>query len=280
MPMPIPEPGVCEKEKNLLERPLSIAQNQAAADCSFPTNNKDFQMLQLPFPRFSTLAFALLLASTSLQAAGAMDKDTMSQADKFSYLQGYTLANRLKSAGLEVNADTFTQAIHDALNGKPSLFSEEEIEAIIAEQKKIEAARQEEENADATANLEKGKAFLAENAKKEGVTTLPSGVQYRVIESGDASGTSPKASDTVEVHYEGRRIDGKVFDSSYKRGKPASFPVSGVVKGFSEALQNMKPGDKWEVFIPSDLGYGERARGSDIRPNETLIFTLELIGIK
>jgi FKBP-type peptidyl-prolyl cis-trans isomerase len=237
-------------------------------------------MLQLSFPKFTPLAFALLLASTSLQAAGSLDKESMSQADKFSYLQGYTLANRLRSAGLEVNADTFTQAIHDALNDKDSMFSEEEIEAIIAEQKKIEAATQGEENADAAANLEKGQAFLAANAKKEGVTTLPSGVQYRVIESGDASGTSPKATDTVEVHYEGRRIDGKVFDSSYKRGKPASFPVSGVVKGFSEALQNMKPGDKWEVFIPSDLGYGERARGADIRPNETLIFTLELLSIK
>ena len=237
-------------------------------------------MLQLSFPKFTPLAFALLLASTSLQAAGSLDKESMSQADKFSYLQGYTLANRLRSAGLEVNADTFTQAIHDALNDKDSMFSEEEIEAIIAEQKKIEAATQGEENADAAANLEKGKAFLAANAKKEGVTTLPSGVQYRVIESGDASGTSPKATDTVEVHYEGRRIDGKVFDSSYKRGKPASVPVSGVVKGFSEALQNMKPGDKWEVFIPSHLGYGERARGSDIRPNETLIFTLELLSIK
>ena len=237
-------------------------------------------MLQLPLTRVSILAFALLLASTSLQAADTMNKESMSQADKFSYLQGYTLANRLRSAGLEVNADTFTQAIHDALNGKPSIFSEEEIEAIIAEQKKIEAAKQEEENADAAANLEKGKAFLAENANKEGVTTLPSGVQYRVIESGDASGTSPQASDTVEVHYEGRRIDGKVFDSSYKRGKPASFPVSGVVKGFSEALQNMKPGDKWEVFIPSHLGYGESSRGADIRPNETLIFTLELLSIK
>jgi FKBP-type peptidyl-prolyl cis-trans isomerase FklB len=265
---------------NPLERQGSITQNQAATSCPFPTNNRDFQMLQLSFSRYSTLAFALLLASTSLQAAGTMDKESMSQADKFSYLQGYTLANRLKSAGLEVNAETFTQAIHDALNGKPSLFSDEEIEAIIAEQQKIEAARQEEENADAAANLEKGKAFLAENAKKEGVTTLPSGVQYRVIESGDASGTSPQATDTVEVNYEGRRIDGKVFDSSYKRGTPASFPVSGVVKGFSEALQNMKPGDKWEVFIPSELGYGERARGSDIRANETLIFTLELISIK
>ena len=237
-------------------------------------------MLQLSFTRFSSLAIALLLASTSLQAAETMNKDSMSQADKFSYLQGYTLANRLRSAGLEVNAEAFTQAIHDALNGKDSMFSEAEIETIIAEQKKIEAAKQEEENADAAANLEKGQAFLAENAKKEGVTTLPSGVQYRVIESGDASGTSPEATDTVEVHYEGRRIDGKVFDSSYKRGQPASFPVSGVVEGFGEALQNMKPGDKWEVFIPSNLGYGESARGADIRPNETLIFTLELLGIK
>lgn len=238
-------------------------------------------MLQLSIRRFSTLAFALLLATGTLDsAAGTMDKGAMNQADKFSYLQGYTLANRLRSAGLEVNADTFTQAIHDALNGKPSIFSDEEIEAIIAEQQKIEAAKEQEANADAAANLEQGKAFLAENAKNEGVTTLPSGVQYRVLESGDASGSSPKASDIVEVHYEGRRIDGKVFDSSYKRGKPASFPVSGVVEGFSEALQNMKPGDKWEVFIPSHLGYGESARGADIRPNETLIFTLELLSIK
>lgn len=238
-------------------------------------------MLQLSIRRFSTLAFALLLATGTLDAAaGTMDKGAMNQADKFSYLQGYTLANRLRSAGLEVNADTFTQAIHDALNGKPSIFSDEEIEAIIAEQQKIEAAKEQEANADAAANLEQGKAFLAENAKNEGVTTLPSGVQYRVLESGDASGSSPKASDIVEVHYEGRRIDGKVFDSSYKRGKPASFPVSGVVEGFSEALQNMKPGDKWEVFIPSHLGYGESARGADIRPNETLIFTLELLNIK
>lgn len=237
-------------------------------------------MHQLSIRRFSALAFAFLLASTSLQAADNMNKESMSQADKFSYLQGYTLANRLRSAGLEVNADTFTQAIHDALNGKPSIFSDEEIEAIIAEQQKIEAAKEQEANADAAANLEQGKAFLAENAKNEGVTTLPSGVQYRVLESGDASGSSPKASDIVEVHYEGRRIDGKVFDSSYKRGKPASFPVSGVVEGFSEALQNMKPGDKWEVFIPSHLGYGESARGADIRPNETLIFTLELLNIK
>ena len=132
----------------------------------------------------------------------------------------------------------------------------------------------------AAENLEKGKAFLEENAKKEGVVTLESGVQYRVIESGDPAGASPGLTDRVEVHYEGRRIDGKVFDSSYKRGTPATFPVNGVVKGFSAALQKMKPGDKWEVFIPSDLGYGESARGSDIRPNETLIFTLELLGIK
>ncbi|MEJ2310311.1 MAG: FKBP-type peptidyl-prolyl cis-trans isomerase [Gammaproteobacteria bacterium] len=228
----------------------------------------------------AALTLSAIMISTQAQSAGELDKEAMNQQQKYSYLQGYTLAKRLTSAGIEVDTETFSRGVHDGLADAGSMFTQEETEAIIAEQQKIETAKAEAEKSEAMANLEKGEAFLAENAKKEGVTTLESGVQYRVIESGDPEGTSPALTDTVEVHYEGRRIDGKVFDSSYERGTPASFPLNGVVKGFSEALQNMKPGDKWEVFIPPQLGYGDTARGQDIRPNETLIFTLELLKIK
>ena len=228
----------------------------------------------------AALTLAAIMISTQAQSAGELDKEAMNQQQKYSYLQGYTLAKRLTNAGIEVDTETFSRGVHDGLTDGGSQFTEEETRAIIAEQQKIEAAKAEAQKSEAAANLEKGEAFLAENAKKEGVTTLESGVQYRVIESGDPEGASPKLTDTVEVHYEGRRMDGKVFDSSYERGTPASFPLNGVVKGFSAALQNMKPGDKWEVFIPPQLGYGETARGEDIRPNETLIFTLELLSIK
>lgn len=129
----------------------------------------------------------------------------------------------------------------------------------------------------AAVNKERGEAFLAENAKKEGVKTTDSGLQYRIIEEG--TGLTPSASDTVVCHYAGTLIDGTEFDSSYKRGQPAQFPVGGVIAGWTEALQMMKVGGKWEVFLPSDIAYGARGAGGDIGPNETLIFTIELIDI-
>jgi FKBP-type peptidyl-prolyl cis-trans isomerase FklB len=130
----------------------------------------------------------------------------------------------------------------------------------------------------AAKNLEAGKKFLAENAKKEGVVTTASGLQYKVIKSGD--GATPKADDTVTTHYRGTLIDGREFDSSISRGQPASFPVKGVIKGWTEALQLMKVGDKWELYIPSDLAYGPAQRSELIQPNSTLIFELELLSIK
>jgi FKBP-type peptidyl-prolyl cis-trans isomerase FklB len=127
-------------------------------------------------------------------------------------------------------------------------------------------------------NKKEGEAFLAENGKKEGVVTLPSGLQYKVIQSG--KGKTPKSTDTVETNYRGTLIDGTEFDSSYKRGQTATFPVNGVIAGWTEALQKMKEGDKWQLFVPSNLAYGERGAGREIGPNATLLFEVELIAVK
>ena len=126
-------------------------------------------------------------------------------------------------------------------------------------------------------NQEEGSKFLSENAQQEGVVPLPSGLQYKVIETGE--GDQPGPSDVVKVHYEGRLINGKVFDSSYKRGEPATFPVNGVIKGWTEALQLMKIGSQWELYVPAELGYGTRGTGADIGPNSTLIFKVELLEV-
>ena len=127
-------------------------------------------------------------------------------------------------------------------------------------------------------NKAEGEAFLAENKKKEGVITLPSGLQYKVIKAG--TGKKPKATDTVTVHYQGTLIDGKEFDSSYRRGQPVTFPVNGVIPGWTEALQLMEEGAKWQIFIPSSLAYGDRGAGRDIGPHATLIFEIELVSIQ
>ncbi len=132
----------------------------------------------------------------------------------------------------------------------------------------------------ATENKEEGTAFLEENGKKEGVTTTASGLQFLVLEKGDGKGDSPKATDNVTVHYEGTTIDGKVFDSSYERGAPATFPLNRVIAGWTEGVQLMKEGAKYRFYIPSDLAYGERGAGRDIGPNSTLIFDVELIKIQ
>ena len=167
--------------------------------------------------------------------------------------------------------------IRDALEGKEPGMSPEEIrETISSLQKRAFIAQQQRLREQAAKNLEEGKAFLAENAKKEGVKTLPSGLQYRVITEG--TGASPKAGETVTVNYRGTFLDGTEFDSSYKRGKPASFQVDGVIAGWTEALQLMKPGDKWQLFVPSELAYGQRGMGR-IPPNSTLIFEVELVSL-
>ena len=202
------------------------------------------------------------------------------QKDKESYTLGYQFGQTMKHQGLDLNLDVYTSGIRDALGGSKPQLSQEEMRQTISElQKKAAAARGKElkEKEISQKNLAAGKAFLEENKKKEGVKTLPSGLQYKVLAEG--SGKTPKAADNVTVNYKGTLINGAEFDSSYKRGTPTTFQVNKVVKGWTEALQLMKEGSKWELFIPPNLGYGERATGN-IPPNSTLIFQVELISVK
>lgn len=199
------------------------------------------------------------------------------QKDKESYSLGYQFGENIKKQGVEINLEVYTAAIRDAVAGKEPLMSPEQIRETLSNlQKRMFAAQQVQLREKAAKNLEEGKAFLTENAKKEGVKTLPSGLQYKVITEG--TGASPKAGDTVTVHYRGTFVDGTEFDSSHKRGGPATFQVDGVIKGWTEALQMMKEGSKWELFVRPELAYGERGLGR-IPPNSTLIFEVELISI-
>jgi len=201
------------------------------------------------------------------------------QKDKESYSLGYQFGQSLKSQGVDINLDTYASGIKDALGGKEPQMSQEEIRATIMElQKRVVTAQQKELKEKAAKNLEEGKKFLVENQNKEGVKTLPSGLQYKVLTEG--SGKIPKLEDRVTVNYKGTLIDGTEFDSSYKRGQPATFQVKGIIKGWTEALQLMKEGSKWQLFIPPDLAYGERGAGGQIPPNSTLIFEVELISVK
>ena len=222
-----------------------------------------------------------LLSVAFLSSACYADEELnlKDQKDKESYSLGYQFGQNLKSQGVEINLGIYTSGIRDALGGKDSLMSQEEIRATIEElQKRVMAARQKELKEKAEKNLAEGKAFLDENKKKEGVKTLPSGLQYKVLAEG--SGKTPKSADTVTVHYRGTLINGSEFDSSYKKGQPSTFRVNGVIRGWSEALQLMKGGSRWQLFIPPELAYGERAAGGQIPPNSTLIFEMELISIK
>ena len=191
---------------------------------------------------------------------------------KFSYAIGLGIGQNLLSMGAQgINVEDFAQAIADVLNGKETAISHNEAREIVNKYfMELEAKMNAE-------NIEKGKAFLEENAKKEGVITLPSGLQYQVITEGN--GKKPSATDKVKCHYEGTLIDGTLFDSSIKRGQPAVFGVNQVIKGWVEALQLMSEGSKWRLFIPSELGYGAQQAGEMIPPHSTLIFEVELIEV-
>ena len=191
-----------------------------------------------------------------------------SQKDKVSYIIGMDIGTNLKKQSIDIDSNILAKGVKDALSGGKPLLTEQEIqETMIAFQKEVMEKQK-----------KRGEAFLAENKNKEGVKTLPSGLQYKVIKAG--TGKTPKLNNTVTTHYRGTLIDGTEFDSSYKRGQPVSFPVSGVIPGWAEALQLMQEGAKWQLFIPPNLGYGERGAGGVIGPNATLIFEMELISIQ
>ncbi|MBX0332868.1 FKBP-type peptidyl-prolyl cis-trans isomerase [Pontibacter sp. HSC-14F20] len=198
----------------------------------------------------------------------------MTLQEKISYIIGRDMAANLQKQGIEIEAASFMNGLQEVIAGEPSSLSQQEIQmAMMALQQEM----QEKQGAKGGENQKAGEAFLAENKNKEGIKTLPSGLQYQVLEEG--TGKSPAASDKVTTHYHGTLIDGTVFDSSYERGQPATFPVNGVIAGWTEALQLMKEGAKWRLFIPSDLAYGSQGAGDVIGPNTTLIFDVELISV-
>jgi len=198
------------------------------------------------------------------------------QKDKISYIIGMDIGTNLKKQSIDIDSNILAKGVKDALAGTKPLLTEQEIqETMMAFQKEMMAKQAEV----AKKNKAEGEVFLTENKKKEGVKTLLSGLQYKVIKAG--TGKKPKSTDTVTAHYRGTLINGTEFDSSYKRGQPATFPVSGgMIPGWTEALQLMEEGAKWQLFIPPNLAYGEQGAGRDIGPNATLIFEIELVSIQ
>lgn len=211
--------------------------------------------------------------------------DLASDREKASYGIGLSMGRQFKAQGIDINTDLVARGLKDGLAGTQPLLTDQEIQAametirkeLIARQAEMQAKQAEQGKASAAKNQQEGAAFLAANAKKQGITTLPSGLQYKVLKGGN--GPTPKATDTVRAHYRGTLIDGTQFDSSYDRGEPLEIGVGNVIPGWTEALQRMKVGSKWQLFIPANLAYGERGAGEDIPPNSTLIFDIELLGI-
>lgn len=220
-------------------------------------------------------AMAHHAAGASQSSSGALTTDKQ----KESYALGVNIARRLKEQPVDLDQPALVQGFKDELSGGKVQLTDDQVEAEL-KQLTVEAnaKAQEAQQKAAEVNMKEGQDFLAANKDKEGVKVLPSGLQYKVEKEG--AGPKPTAADTVVCNYRGTFIDGKEFDSSYKRGQPATFPVGGVIKGWTEALQLMPVGSKWQLYIPSELAYGTRGAGGVIGPNQTLIFDVELLSIK
>ncbi len=219
---------------------------------------------------------AILLASSSFAQQTTQLKD---EKDKVSYSIGLDIGSTFKKQSMDINLDALNAGLKDAVSGNKPLLTEEQVKETMTAYSKTMMEKQAAVNKEAAAkNGAEGEKFLAENKSKEGVKTTQSGLQYKVVKEGN--GPTPKESDTVVTHYRGTLINGKEFDSSIARNEPATFPVNRVIKGWTEALQLMKVGSKYQLFIPASLAYGERGAGQDIGPNQTLIFDVELLEIK
>jgi len=225
-------------------------------------------------------SLTVLLAIFLIVNFGFAEEDAVlkTEKDKLSYAIGMNIGNNLKKQSLELNPEIVSQGIRDSLiDGKTLMTEQEYRDTMTAFEREMKLKQVAQLKELTEKNKQEGEAFLAENKKKDAVITLPSGLQYKVIKKG--AGKTPKATDTVTVNYRGTLINGTEFDSSYLRGQPASFKVNGVIRGWTEALQLMKEGAEWQLYIPSDLAYGERGAGRDIGPYSTLIFEVELISI-
>jgi len=218
-----------------------------------------------------------MMLLSGLASAGETP-DLEAEKGKVSYSVGYQVGGDFIRQGNDINPEVLLKGIQDAMDGNEPLMSKKEMRTTLTNlQKSVAEAQKQKMLERAEINLAAGKAFLAENRKKDGITTLPSGLQYKVLNKG--SGKTPGETDTVTVHFKGTLINGAEFDSSYKREKPATFPVNGVIDGWTEALLMMKEGAKWQLFVPPELAYSDKRAGS-IEPNSTLIFEVELLEVK
>jgi FKBP-type peptidyl-prolyl cis-trans isomerase FklB len=226
------------------------------------------------------LLFSCFLLLTFSQSFAADEKhNPENQKDRESYSIGYQVGLSIQKDGVEINFDMLIQGLRDAIDGKEPLLSEEEMKSLILDLKKKAAEEQMRKIQEARAeNAEEAAKFLEENGIKEGVKTTESGLQYRILREGD--GASPGPEDPVTAHYRGTFIDGTEFDSSYSRGKPQMFQTNAVIKGWTEALQMMKTGSKWEIFVPPQLAYGRGGMGERIPPNKLLVFEIELLAVE
>jgi FKBP-type peptidyl-prolyl cis-trans isomerase len=231
----------------------------------------------------SRYLFVVAMVALSGGLFGQAPSTLTTEKEKLSYALGASIGDQMRSQSVDVDPDLCARGLKDALSGGKMLLTDVEVRQIVTafqnELRKKQIALQNQRTQELAAkNKTEGEAFLAQNKSAEGVVTLPSGLQYKILKEG--VGEKPKLTDTVVCHYRGTLIDGTEFDSSYKRNEPATFAVGGVIKGWTEALQLMPVGSKWQLFVPSSLGYGERGAGRQIGPNAVLIFEVELISIK
>ncbi|WP_101675344.1 FKBP-type peptidyl-prolyl cis-trans isomerase [Alloalcanivorax mobilis] len=230
----------------------------------------------------------IVLAGTVLLAAcggpkddAGSDVEIKNDDQKASYALGFRSAEQM-SAMEGLSVDALVAGLRDGFKDKPeSRLGDEDLDQLIRDyQMRMMEKKQAKMKEEAKTNLDEGKKFLEENAKKDGIKTTDSGMQYEVLKSGEEGAESPTLDDTVEVHYTGSLMDGTVFDSSVERGKPATFGLKHIIPGWQEALPMMKVGDKWKIYLPPELGYGEQGAGGDIGPNEVLVFEVELLDVK
>ncbi len=224
-------------------------------------------------------ALGLGIALT-ITACGKGDKSELkTDTEKFSYAIGMDIGKSLKRLETEIDVGALRQGAQDVLDDKETLLTQEQVvEVMTSFSQKIQKEQEEKQKAAAGKNVEESKKFFAENGKKDGIKTTKSGLQYQVITEG--KGDKPKATDRVSVHYKGTLLDGSTFDSSYERGEPATFPLNAVIPGWTEGLQLMTVGSKYKLFVPPELGYGERGAGPKIGPNAALIFEVELLKVE